>query len=192
MSKGKRQPTGDELQLWQKVTETVAPLAKEKRAPKKKKPVVAAQPRDKPPEKARPSALPKPPPRKVAPPRKAPALNPFDRRTLGRIVRGTVAIDARIDLHGMTQEAAERRLLRFLAGAQAGGAKLVLVITGKGKTGGSEGGERGVLRRVVPMWLASPRLRPIVVGFDEAGPTHGGGGALYVRLRRAGKASARA
>jgi DNA-nicking Smr family endonuclease len=42
------------------------------------------------------------------------------------------------------------------------------------------------------MWLAAPRLRPIVVGFDEAGPTHGGGGALYVRLRRAGRASARA
>jgi DNA-nicking Smr family endonuclease len=191
MSRGKRQPTGEELQLWQKVTETVAPLAKEKRAPKKK-PTAAAQPKDKPPEKARPAALPKPPPRKVAPPRKPPALNPFDRRTLGRIGRGTVAIDARIDLHGMTQEAAERRLLRFLADAQAGGAKLVLVITGKGKTAGSEGGERGVLRRVVPMWLASPRLRPIVVGFDEAGPTHGGGGALYVRLRRAGRASARA
>ena len=192
MSKGKRQPTGEELQLWQKVTETVAPLAKEKRAPKKK-PAVAAQPRDKPPEKARPAASQKPPsPKRAVPPRKAPALNPFDRRTLGRIGRGTVGIDARIDLHGMTQDAAERRLLRFLADAQAGGAKLVLVITGKGKTAGSERGERGVLRRVVPMWLASPRLRPIVVGFDEAGPTHGGGGALYVRLRRAGRESARA
>ena len=190
MSKGKRTPTGEELQLWQKVAETVVPLAKEKRAPRKK-PTAAATPKDKSPERARPAASQKPPaPKRAVPTRKPPALNPFDRRTLGRIGRGTVAIDARIDLHGMTQEAAQQRLVRFLEGAQAGGAKLVLVITGKGRSGAGE--ERGILRRVVPMWLAAPRLRPIVVGFDEAGPTHGGGGALYVRLRRAGRASARA
>jgi DNA-nicking Smr family endonuclease len=191
MSKGKRQPTGEELQLWQKVTETVAPLAK--RPPTAKKAAADAKPKEKPKAKSTPPGPAKATPRKVVPqPRKPPALNPFDRRTLGRIGRGTVSIDARIDLHGMTQEAAERRLVRFLGDAQAGGAKLVLVITGKGRTAGSEGSERGVLRRVVPMWLASSRLRPVVVGFDEAGPTHGGGGALYVRLRRAGKSSARA
>ena len=189
MTKGRRRPTGEELELWQKVAETVAPLAPRQRAAPKTPP--AAKAKEKPkakPEPPRSSAKPQAPP----PPRKAPALAPFDRRTLGRIGRGTVAIDGRIDLHGLTQEAAERRLFRFLADAQAGGAKLVLVITGKGKVSGSGGGERGVLRRVVPMWLASPRLRPIVVGFDEATPQHGGGGALYVRLRRAGRNTARA
>jgi DNA-nicking Smr family endonuclease len=185
----RRRPTGEELELWQKVTETVAPLAPQPRAAPKKPPTAKAKEKPKgKPEPPRSSAKPQPPP----PPRKAPALAPFDRRTLGRIGRGTVAIDGRIDLHGLTQEAAERRLFRFLADAQDGGARLVLVITGKGRVSGSAGGERGVLRRVVPMWLASPRLRPIVVGFDEAGPTHGGGGALYVRLRRAGRNTARA
>ena len=62
---------------------------------------------------------------------------------------------------------------------------MVLVITGKGKPA-DEGrsGERGVLRRMVPHWLAAPDLRTIVVGFEEAAPNHGGGGALYVRIRR--------
>ena len=86
-----------------------------------------------------------------------------------RVNRGAVAIDARIDLHGMTQAAAHSRLSDFLCGAQASGARLVLVITGKGRNNGSGEGERGVLRRLVPIWLASPDLRPVVVGFDEAG-----------------------
>ena len=47
------------------------------------------------------------------------------------------------------------------------------------------GEERGVLRRVVPQWLRMAELRPLVVGFEEAHQGHGGGGALYVRLRRA-------
>jgi DNA-nicking Smr family endonuclease len=46
-------------------------------------------------------------------------------------------------------------------------------------------GERGVLRRQVPLWLALPDLRSLVVGFEEAHVAHGGEGALYVRLRRA-------
>ena len=105
------------------------------------------------------------------------------------VQRGAIEIDARIDLHGMTQEAAHGRLLSFLRRAQADGARLVLVITGKGKQDGeSDAGrreERGVLRRAVPIWLSSAELRPLVIGFDEAGRGHGGTGALYVRVRRA-------
>jgi DNA-nicking Smr family endonuclease len=177
MSRGKRTPTGEELALWERVTESIAPLEPRRvRTSHKAKPV-AGKPEKKPAQKKAATVQVKPPPAAKPPP----ALNPFDRRTLSRIGRGNVAIDSRIDLHGMTQEAAQARLLRFLGDAQAKGAKLVLVITGKGTSGT---GERGVLRRVVPMWLASPQLRPFVVGFDAAGPTHGGGGALYVRVRR--------
>lgn len=60
-------------------------------------------------------------------------------------------------------------------------ARLVLVITGKGARGE---GERGVLKRQVPHWLALPEFRTLVVGFENAHITHGGEGALYVRLRR--------
>ena len=93
--------------------------------------------------------------------------------------------DARIDLHGMTQDAAYRRLHRFLETARADGARMVLVITGKGGPAepGSHGTGRGVLRRAVPEWLRSPAYTPLVSGYHSAGPRHGGEGALYVRLR---------
>jgi DNA-nicking Smr family endonuclease len=96
-------------------------------------------------------------------------------------MRGKEPIDARLDLHGLTQAQAHSALLHFLREASARGARLVLVITGKGGRGDSE---RGVLKRQVPHWLALPEFRAFVVGYDDAGLRHGGEGALYVRLRR--------
>jgi DNA-nicking Smr family endonuclease len=98
-----------------------------------------------------------------------------------KISRGITAIDARLDLHGFTQATAHRKLIAFLERAQDNDARLVLVITGKG---GDSGEGRGVLRRMVPIWLGAPDLRQIVVGFEPAGRAHGGDGALYVRIRR--------
>jgi DNA-nicking Smr family endonuclease len=89
-------------------------------------------------------------------------------------------------LHGMTQAQAHTALLRFLRRAHADGVRTVLVVTGKGlrSRDHSQDHERGVLRRQVPMWLALPEFRLLVVGFDAAHVGHGGEGALYVRLRR--------
>ncbi len=115
------------------------------------------------------------------------ALEPKARR---RLTRGA-EVDARLDLHGMTQAAAHRRLRQFLKEAQAQGHSVVLVITGKGERGPALAdphpmmeGLRGVLRRAVPHWLTEPDLRTVVLGFEEAGRRHGGEGALYVRIRR--------
>jgi DNA-nicking Smr family endonuclease len=115
-----------------------------------------------------------------------PPLTPFDRRLKQRVARGRDAIEARIDLHGMTQSQAHTALLRFLRRAQADGAKVALVVTGKGggKLLRDGSGEQGVLRRQVPMWLSLPEFRPFIVGFEEAHVSHGGQGALYIRLRR--------
>lgn len=115
-----------------------------------------------------------------------PSLERFDHRTRRRLVNGAVAIDDRLDLHGMTQDAAHSALRHFLFGARARGARIVLVITGKGKTRGpgTDPHDRGVLRRAVPHWLADPTLRELVIGFEEAHLAHGGAGAIYVRLRR--------
>jgi DNA-nicking Smr family endonuclease len=112
-----------------------------------------------------------------------PPLTGLDRRLRQRLARGRAGIDARIDLHGLTQAEAHDALARFLRGARAEGARIVLVITGKGMRGADP--DRGVLRRQVPLWLRSPKLREAVLGFEPAGPTHGGEGAFYVRLRRA-------
>ncbi len=131
------------------------------------------------------------PPRRAAreapPGKKTPPLAPLGRRLKQRVARGREPIDARLDLHGLTQTEAHAALLRFLRRAQADGARIALIVTGKGNKRGEHdaGAERGVLRRQVPMWLSLPEFRPFVVGFEDAHVGHGGGGALYVRLRRA-------
>jgi DNA-nicking Smr family endonuclease len=108
------------------------------------------------------------------------------------IQAGSIEIDARIDLHGLTQAAAHDRLSSFLRRSAADGLRTVLVITGKG---GSRSGapaldysrdaeETGVLRRSVPRWLAEPPLRGLVISCQSAAARHGGDGAYYVGLRR--------
>lgn len=190
MSKRGGRPTPEDLALWETVSKGVAPL---KRPPKpasgrQEAPKPAAEPKARPaPPTAQPLAIaPRPPP-----PAQPPALVPLDRRMRARVARGTLAIDARIDLHGLTQAAAHRRLIRFLGDAQAAGAKLVLVITGKGRPDDRPlmGEERGVLKRLVPIWLGAEETRPLVVGYETAGRGHGGEGALYVRIRSRRKAA---
>jgi DNA-nicking Smr family endonuclease len=101
------------------------------------------------------------------------------------VARGQTAIHARLDLHGMTQKQAHAALLHFLQQAQANDAKLALVVTGKGLGGAAAAAsERGVLRRQVPLWLSLPEFRRFVVSFEQAHASHGGEGALYLRLRR--------
>lgn len=112
-----------------------------------------------------------------------PPLAPLGRRERAQLSRGRRDIEARLDLHGMTQTRAHRALLGFLQRASHDGLTFVLVITGKGRSVGAES-ERGVLRRQVPEWLALPEFRSLVVGFEEAHVGHGGAGALYVRVRR--------
>ncbi|HWX57734.1 Smr/MutS family protein [Bradyrhizobium sp.] len=113
----------------------------------------------------------------------APPLAPLGRRQRSKLSRGKSEIDARLDLHGMTQVHAHRALLGFLQRAHHEGQTFVLVITGKGTMSGGEF-ERGVLRRQVPHWLSLPEFRTLVIGFEEAHIGHGGSGALYVRIRR--------
>jgi DNA-nicking Smr family endonuclease len=117
-----------------------------------------------------------PPPERTVPP-----LAPLARRDKQKLVRRRDSIDARLDLHGMTQAQAHAALARFLGRAQAEGHKFVLVVTGKGGEGARD---RGVLRRQVPLWLGLPEFRRLVVGFETAHVWHGGEGALYVRVRR--------
>lgn len=110
-----------------------------------------------------------------------PPLAPLGKRERTKLSRGRSEIEARLDLHGMTQMRAHRALSGFLHRAHHDGLTFVLVITGKGRSGG----ESGVLRRQVPEWLSLPEFRAFVVGSEEAGIGHGGEGALYVRIRRA-------
>jgi DNA-nicking Smr family endonuclease len=179
----KRGLSEEERALWESVAKQVKPLRKRHRAVK---PPVALLEADTTSVAPRPVASPRlaGTPRIAATPKiEPPPLAPIGRRERSQLSRGRKEIDARLDLHGMTQTRAHRMLLTFLQRAHHDGLTFVLVITGKGKVGGAES-ERGVLRRQVPQWLSLPEFRSLVVGYEEAHIGHGGEGALYVRVRR--------
>jgi DNA-nicking Smr family endonuclease len=109
----------------------------------------------------------------------------MDAKIHARMVRGKLAPEARLDLHGMTLAEAQPELIRFVLNAQEAGLRLVLVITGKGKmTFEPVPRPIGALRHQVPHWLRLPPLAQAVQQVTEAHLKHGGGGALYVYLRR--------
>ena len=164
----------DERVLWSAVTRSIAPMRAGAAAPEEDA-VEAVRP-------AAPKPATAPLARPLAQQPMPPPLSPLGRRMRSRVARGKEEIDGRLDLHGLTQSEAHAALLRFLRQAGGRGARLVLVITGKGARGGE--GERGVLRRQVPQWLRLPEFRALVIGFEQAHVAHGGEGALYVRVRR--------
>jgi DNA-nicking Smr family endonuclease len=182
----RRRPLSDEEHaLWTGIARSIKPLRRKKTSVE---PSLATDDATAPSAPSPPRAAARP---ITLPPSKPLPLAPFDRRQKQRVARGRDAIDARIDLHGMTQSEAHGALLRFLRRAQADGARIALVVTGKGmrKGGDNSAGDfvnaRGVLKRQVPLWLSLPEFRPFIVGFEDAHVSHGGQGALYLRLRRA-------
>lgn len=172
-----RRLTHAEAELWTIVTSSVRPFRVRPAAVVPPAPVEASAKPERPAKTAARAALPPAPPPQPRPPASPQDL---DRRERMKIKRGRLEVDAKLDLHGMRQDEAQRALMGFLRRAQSDGAKVVIVVTGKGLTRE----DSGVLRRVVPMWLQAPNLRDVVVGFGEAARHHGGEGALYVRIRR--------
>ncbi len=191
MSKRKLRP--DELDLWRRVADTAQPMHPDR-------PMPALPLTDKPSRK--------PKPRRIEkfefgglgngkaaghdvlpglPERLAQAPVNMDRKAFGKLKRGKLAPEGKIDLHGKTLDQAHPALTRFILGAHASGKRLVLVVTGKGKDrddGGPIPVRLGVLRHNVPHWLSVPPLAQVVLQVTEAHLKHGGGGAYYVYLRR--------
>ncbi|AYG57402.1 Smr/MutS family protein [Rhizobium jaguaris] len=108
------------------------------------------------------------------------AHHPLERPVKRKIAKGRLALEARIDLHGLIQSEAHAMLLDFLLRAHQRGLRHVLVITGKGSSMGSE----GALKRAVPMWFSKPEFRFLISSYETAAQHHGGDGALYIRLSR--------
>jgi DNA-nicking Smr family endonuclease len=117
-------------------------------------------------------------------------------KTSTRRPRSDVPPQARLDLHGMTQDEAHSALFRFINMSVALGLKHVLVITGKGRSESvgvsrlhpNEG--RGILRRLVPMWLEAESVQGMVEAIGSAPPKMGGSGALIISLKARSKQSA--
>jgi len=150
-------------------------VANSKRSPRQGRSIPQQRGPEIPPEKSRQSARPQ---------------HQFDRATMRQVKQGKLTVDRKLDLHGLTQAKAHDRLIGFIDSAARSGCRCVLVITGKGvqvterTVEGEEKTERGVLRRMVPAWLAASNLAPLVVDYQSALPKHGGDGAFYIRLRR--------
>ncbi|MDZ4737923.1 MAG: Smr/MutS family protein [Rhodospirillaceae bacterium] len=193
MTDKRRKPDPDDLVLWQAATREAKPIKRRpglrKGATEAAKPTVtakaaAASAPAKPAKPlvlkravARPVAL---APKKTEPPPLERGQSPgVDKRQAERLKRGRTPIDARLDLHGMTQDAAHRRLAIFIENAVAADKRAIVVVTGKGLKEGS-----GVLRAAVPRWLNEPRLRPHILTYEYAQPKDGGMGALYILLRK--------
>ena len=183
-AKGPQTPPEDDA-LWALVTRDVKPLPVREARIDHPDPDPAAPPAKAslPPRSYRTTSLPEPPPLTPAAARElrhgaAPGL---DRRTQTNMRRGKMAVEARLDLHGMTQSIAHQELIGFITRAYGQGKRCVLVITGKGTR---DTGEIGVLRQAVPGWLNAPPLKGLIHAFDYAARPHGGAGALYILLKR--------
>jgi DNA-nicking Smr family endonuclease len=176
-----RHPKNDERALWRAAMQGVAPLPKRGAAPESEPPAVAEPTLNA--AKAKPArrAVPRPPAAAKVPDL-APGFAPgVDRRNADRLRRGERKIEARLDLHGMTQDEAHRALNAFLDRAEHAGWRCVLVITGKGRPGTSAA---GVLRAAVPRWLNEAPNRARLLAIAAAQPRDGGAGAMYLLLRR--------
>ncbi len=163
--------------LWEKVARSTKPLAG------RELPDISMLPQDPGPAKAAQDAIthqsaPEQPPRSKG--KNRPHPDRLDENTHRKLAKGRLALSGRIDLHGLNQGEAHGLLHSFLYRAHAHGLRHVLVITGKGSSLGSD----GILRQAVPHWFATPSFRTLVSAWEFSHQSHGGAGAIYVRLRR--------
>jgi DNA-nicking Smr family endonuclease len=177
----RRRLTSEEARLWRRVTARDKPLR-----PIADEPDLddASRPETK---NALKSAPAKAVPANVAPlkPEKPKSPRAHDFGAEKRVRRGQIEVEARIDLHGFTQIAAESALETFLLGAQRARKRAVLVITGRGSLEPSwPHSQRGVLRRRLPEWLDALAREGVVSGYASAHRAHGGDGAFYVFLKQ--------
>lgn len=180
--------TNDDLNLWAEVTKSITPAKRDDVLFPQKN---AAKPSSgKPPKKATTSAgmktnssAQKPSAKSEVKPADLRSSVPvmragIDNASAKRLTKGHFTIDETIDLHGKTEAVAHKALLQFVQQASHRGARTLLIITGKGAAG------QGVLRRKVPDWLQEYPLKSHILAISQASPKDGGGGALYIRLRR--------
>ena len=186
----RRRLTAEEIALWQKVVEKAHRISPRTETALPESPAPSSTPAAKPPTPAK-LARPRRPQAAPAPqkPPSLPAPKPIgmDAKAYGRMKRGKLLPEGRIDLHGMTLDQAHPALTGFVLGAQSAGKRLVLVITGKGKPGDDYdpiSRPRGVLSRQVPLWLGMAPMAQAVLQVTPAHLRHGGDGAFYVYLRR--------
>ena len=180
------QPPADDTALWEQVTKSVTELPSRRNTVFLKEEARTVADTAATAEKAAKKPVAKQTPK--APPAKPPAPRPadlrlgersgIDRSNARRLQRGQMALEDRLDLHGLSKEQAHKQLIAFISHAAHQNLRHVLVITGKGRDG------QGVLRHEVPLWLKDAPLAGYINAISQAQPQDGGAGALYIRLKR--------
>jgi DNA-nicking Smr family endonuclease len=167
----------DEAELWAKVASTIRPLSRDAQVPQ-----LAEKPKK---TIATPIAR-RPSPRAVPAPPSTPT--PIHHRTLDgswdkRMRSGAIEPDTVLDLHGMNLDGAWVAIDRGLERAISRGDRVMLLITGHHRPGDPPV-QRGRIRAAVHDWLAASRHADAIAAVRGAHRRHGGGGSLYLVLRR--------
>jgi DNA-nicking Smr family endonuclease len=174
--------TDDDLQTWQYVSRTVTPLPGREIILEPWEEEIIATPENKPSqeelEKLVASRDSKPKTKAELPYIKHSETTGVDKATAKRLKSGKFPVEARLDMHGRTQDEALDGLRYFIRAAFEMDKRCVMVITGKGI-----GGD-GILKNQVPRWLNNPGLREYVLSFSYATAPHGGEGALYILIKK--------
>ncbi len=176
----KRQLTPEEKRLWKLITRQTKPLSFSSVDEEEEEEVSENKeaPRSKVKIKAQPAPANQPKPASAKPKtniKKQGDYSGIDKNTAESFRKGKEPIDAKLDLHGMTQEKAHNALVAFIEKQVRLESRRLLVITGKGS---------GILRSALPRWLAEPGLNKSILAFDVAKAKHGGDGAYYILLKR--------
>lgn len=110
----------------------------------------------------------------------------IDKNTMRRFKREEFAIEARLDLHGFTEDKAYEAFKNFIISSYMSAKRCVLIITGKGLKHIDEDvfATKGVLKMSVPQWLNRPELSQLILSYIHPSERLGGSGALYILLRR--------
>jgi DNA-nicking Smr family endonuclease len=169
----------EEAALWARVAATIRPLSREPIDA----PIVATAPEvvalAKPKGRVPPSLPAELPPKRINSLQSATLDGGWDRR----LSSGRVEPDRMLDLHGHSLDRAWEAIDRALERAIASGERVLLLITGHERRGDPPL-ERGRISAAVHDWLAVSRHAPRIAAVRGAHRRHGGGGSLYIILRK--------
>lgn len=112
------------------------------------------------------------------------AVSGLDHGIVRRLRRGEWAVQGHVDLHGLTKDAAKGAVEKFLRESRNAGKRCVLLVHGRGLHSKDQ---VPVLKEALRTWLVTARFGKHVLAFATARPQDGGGGAIYVLLRKLGR-----
>lgn len=111
----------------------------------------------------------------------------IDKATLRKFKREEFNIEAKLDLHGLTEDKAFTEVNNFVTQCYNKGKRCIIIITGKGLTVREDDDiftPKGILKKQVPQWLNMPQIRAMILTYKNPSEKLGGSGALYILLRR--------